>query len=162
MAVATFGVTAADVASIHFPQWNGGFNANTKPTSTAVTTQIDRLAARINGKLYAENITASSIQAASVAYLMCAEQLARMVALWVLTVATQQNPDLAKKLQAEIDDWFKQLAEQGGTFLGDSSLDSGTAPADGPTTHLNTFSLVTDSAENMSSTEPVHRAKDKM
>lgn len=162
MAVATFGVTAADVASIHFPQWNGGFNANTKPIATAVTTQIDRLAARINGKLYAENITASSIQAASVAYLMCAEQLARMVALWVLTVATQQNPELAKKLQAEIDDWFKQLAEQGATFLGDDSLASEGSDPDGPTSHVTQYGLEVDVAANMSTTVPRLRRDDEL
>lgn len=160
MAVATFGVTAADVASIHFPQWNGGFNANTKPTSTAVTTQISRLGAKLNAKLYAENVIASSLAADTVPYLMCAEQLAKMVAAWALTKATQQNPELAKAMQDEVDAWFEQLDEKGATHLGDSTLDSSTAPANGPTTHLNTFSLTVDSADDMSSAVPLLRKDD--
>lgn len=162
MAVSIFGVTAASVASIHFPQWVGGFNANTKPTSTSVGTQIDRFGARINAALYAENITASSIVADTAAYLMCAEQLTRMTAVWVLEVSTQQNPELAKKLQAELDAWFTGLSGGGATFLGDDSLASSGPDPDGPTSHVTQYDLETDVAADMSTTVPRLRRDDEL
>lgn len=159
-----FGVTQAVVASDYFPQWNGSFSTASKPTAARVAVIITEEAANLGAKLYAENITPSSIttDATSIAYVKCQAQLKRMVALRIFRTSTQQNPELAKALQAESMEWFKQLASEGGTFLGDEALDTGSAPADGPTTHINQFSLETDDADDMSTTVPQLRKDDQL
>lgn len=163
MAVNDFGVTAAKVAAMYFPQWTGGFSASSNPTSTTVGLIVEESAAVLEGRLYGENITASEITTTtSAAYIMCAGQLRRMTALRIFRETTQQNPELAKSLETEIDAWFAQLAEKGGTFLGDESLNGGTSDPDGPTSHITQYSLTTDSAENMSTTVPRLRRDDAL
>lgn len=163
MAVNTFGVTHATVAAMYFPSWAGGFSASSRPTSTTVGLVVDESAAVLEGRLYAENITASAITTATdAAYLMCAGQLRRMTALRIMRELTQQNPDVAKALQEEIDAWFVSLAEQGGTFLGNDALNSGTSDPDGPTTHISKYSLTVDVAADMSSTVPTLRKDDAL
>lgn len=155
MAVSEFGVTQQAVAAIYFPQWRGGFSATSAPTATAVGAVITEEAALLNARLYAENVNASGItDATSVAYVMCAAQVKRMTALRILRELTQNNPELAKALQAEVDAWFKSLASQGGTFLGDSGLNTDTSDPDGPTTHLSQYSLTVDTSADMSSAVP--------
>lgn len=163
MAVSEFGVTHTAVAAIYFPQWRGGFSATGAPTATAVGTIITEAAANLQARLYAENVIASAItDSASAAYVMCAGQVKRMAALRILRELTQGNPELAKALEAEIEAWFKGLAAQGGTWLGDESLNSGDSDPDGPTTHISQFSLTTDSADDMSSTAPLLRKDDAL
>ena len=163
MAVNEFGVTAAKVAAMYFPQWTGGFSASSNPTTTVVGLIVEESAAVLEGRLYAESIAASGITTAtSAAYIMCAGQLRRMVALRILRETTQQNPALAESLEKEIEAWFKRLAEQGGTFLGNDSLNPNDADPDGPTTHINTYGLTTDSAADMSTTVPRLRRDDQL
>ena len=163
MAVNEFGVTAAKVSAMYFPQWTGGFSTSSNPNAVTVGLIIEESAAVLEGRLYGENITASAITTATdAAYIMCAGQLRRMSALRIFRETTQQNPDLAKSLEAEIDAWFKQLAEKGGTFLGNSSLNSGDADPDGPTSHITQYGLTTDDADDMSTTVPRLRRDDEL
>jgi len=162
MAVNEFGVTQQTVATHHFPMWPA-FSTSSKPTAATVALLITESAGVLTARLYGETIIAASItDAASAAYLMCAEQLRRMVALKVLKASTQQDPELAKALQAEIDAWFASLASGGGTFLGNESLQTGSSDPDGPTSHISEFGLTTDEAENMSTTVPRLRRDDAL
>jgi hypothetical protein len=160
MAVNEFGVTQQTVATHHFPMWPA-FSTSSKPTAATVALLITESAGVLTARLYAETIT-SITDTASAAYLMCAEQLRRMVALKVLKASTQQDPELAKALQAEIDAWFASLASGGGTFLGNESLQTGSSDPDGPTSHISEFGLTTDEAENMSTTVPRLRRDDAL
>lgn len=162
-AINEFGVTQAAVASDFFPQWRAGFSATSAPTAARVAVIITEEAATLAAKLYGENITAAGItDTASIAYVKCAAQLKRMVALRIFRTTTQQNPELAKALKAESDEWLEGLADGGGTFLGDEGLNSGTSDPDGPTSHISQFSLTTDSADDMSSAVPLLRKDDQL
>jgi hypothetical protein len=162
VAVNTFGVTYSTVQSLWLPQIPG-FSALTKPTSTAVTTMVSQAAAELEGKLYGEDITASSItDTASAAYIMCSEQLGRMTALRVLKVLSQQFPELAKEYARQAKAWFDELAAKGGTFLGNDDLQTGDSDPDGPTTHISQYGLTTDSAASMSTTIPRLRRDDDL
>lgn len=160
MAVNEFGVTQQTVASIHFPMWPA-FSTSSKPTSTIVGTMITESAGVLAAKLYGESITTIT-DTASAAYLMCSEQLRRMVALKVLKASTQQDPELAKSLLSEIDAWFAGLSAGAGTFLGDSTLQTSASPPDGPTSHISEYDLETDVAENMSTVVPRLRRDDAL
>lgn len=162
MAANTFGVTPTTVAALHFPMIPG-FTAATKPTTTTVTLMVSHSSGDLAGRLYKEGITASAItDTASIAYLRCAEQLNRMVALKVLKAMSQQFPELSKELQREVDAWFVGLGDDGGTWLGDEALDTGATPADGPNTHINTYDLDTIAADDMSSAAPRLKADDQL
>lgn len=151
MAVSIFGLTANSVRAHMFPQWKD-FSVNSSPTLAICTECILEEAGELAGKLYGEGITASAIiDTASAAYLWCSKTLRLMAALRILRAATQQEPDLAKAYAAELAARLKDLAEKGGTALGDSGLDTGDAPADGPTTHINTYGIEVSTADDMSS-----------
>jgi hypothetical protein len=158
-----FGVTQAAVASDYFPQWRAGFTANSAPTATRVAVLITEEAAELTTRLYAEGITASGItDTATAAYVKCAAQVKRMVALRIFRTTTQQNPELAKAIRAELDAWFKDLAAGGGTFLGNAALDTSASDPDGPTSHITEYGLETDEADNMSTTVPRLRRDDQL
>lgn len=162
-AVNEFGVTQAAVASDYFPQWRAGFTASSAPTATRVAAIITEEAAELATRLYAEDITASSItDTDSAAYVKCAAQVKRMVALRIMRTTTQQNPELAKALRAESETWLKELAAGGATFLGDESLATGDSDPDGPTSHISQFNLTTDDADDMSTTVPRLRRDDAL
>jgi hypothetical protein len=158
-----FAVTQAAVASDYFPQWRAGFTANSAPTAARVAVLITEEAAELTSRLYAEGITAEDItDAATAAYVKCAAQVKRMVALRIYRLTTQQNPELARALRAESDAWLKELAAGGGTFLGNESLDTGASDPDGPTSHITQYGLETDVADDMSTTVPRLRRDDQL
>jgi hypothetical protein len=163
MALETFGVTAAIERADMFPQW-GDFDANSSPTSTTVGRFINEEAADLAARLYAENVTASSLTLADneVAYTWCAKTLKLMVARRIFAVATQGDPELRKSYEAELKARLELLDDKGATALGDSSLDSGDAPADGPTTHINQFGLTTLAAADMSDLDEPLQLKDQL
>ena len=160
MAVNEFAVTQQTVATHHFPMWPA-FSTSSKPSAATVALLITESAGVLTARLYSENIT-SITDTASAAYLMCAEQLRRMVALKVLKASTQQDPELAKALLAEINEWFASLAAAGGTFLGDDALQTGDSDPDGPTSHISEFGLTTDDSDDMSTTVPRLRRDDEL
>lgn len=154
MAVNTFGVTPATVQALYLPQIPG-FSALSKPTEAAVTIMVSQSAGKLAGRLYGEGIDAEDISVTtSAAYLMCAEQLGKMVALKVHKVLPQKFPELAKEYTREVDAWFKELNEKGGTFLGDSGLNPSSSPSNGPTSHVSTYSLTQLDGEDMSDVIP--------
>ena len=160
MAVNEFGVTQQTVATHHFPMWPA-FSTSSKPSAATVALLITESAGVLTGRLYGEAIT-SITDTTSAAYLMCAEQLRRMVALKVLKASTQQDPELAKALMLEIAEWFSMLAAGGGTFLGNEALQTSASDPDGPTSHISENDLVTDSAADMSTTIPRLRRDDAL
>lgn len=163
MSLATFGLTAAIEYADMFPQW-GAPDANSSPTTTSVGRFINEEAADLAARLYAENVTASALDATDneVAYTWCCKTLKLMVAMRVFAVTTQQDPELRKAYAAELKARLELLDAKGATALGDESLDSGDAPADGPTTHINQFGLATLAAEDMSDLDKPLQAKDQM
>jgi len=134
-----------------FPMWKD-FSVNSSPTLVIVTECILEEAGELAAKLYGEGVNAGAItDAASAAYLWCAKTLRLMAALRILRAATQQEPALATAYAAELAKRLKDLADNGSTALGDSALDSGESPADGPTTHLNQFGIEVSTSDDMSS-----------
>lgn len=162
MGVQTFGVTPATVTSLYFPQVPG-FNANTKPTSTAVTEMVSQSAGKLAAKLYAKDVDAEDIDDTdSAAYLTCAEQLGRMVALRVHKVLPQKFPELAKEYTREVKEWFDELNEKGATHLGDATLATGDSPANGPTSHVSENNLEQLAGVDMSPVRPLLQQKDRL
>lgn len=168
MGVSLFGLTAGSVRAHMFPQLSD-WDANSSPTSTIVGEVIEEEAGELAGRLYAENVVASSIVSTldsnnlhSAAWLWCVRTLRLMVALELLKRMSQQYPELAKAYREELDKRLKDLNERGPTALGDESLNSGTSDADGPTTHLSKYSLTVDEADNMSSAVPLCRKDDEL
>lgn len=138
MTVTYFGVTAATVRAEYFPMWTA-FSGNTNPTSTTVTSSlIPQKYAELAGRLLVENVNAAAVDAdtASVGYSWCQETLALMVAIRILQLATQRDPELAKTYEARLKERFDLLETYGAVALGDSTLDTGDSPANGPTTFI--------------------------
>lgn len=157
-----FGVTPAAVKSRHFPQW-GAFTTGTNPSLATVLEIIDEQAAVLEGKLAAESIAASAITIVnSGAYLWCRKALRLMVALEILPIATQQVPPLSNKWQEKLDAMWKDLDEKGELALG-SGVSAPAVPPDGPTTHINTYSIdVGDIAGDASTSVPRLRRDDQL
>lgn len=162
MAAYAFGVTAATVYSLHFPAW-GAPSASGKPTAAAVAIMVSQSSGVLATKLYKEGVDAAAItDAATAAYLTCAEQLGRMVALKVLKVSTQKMPELAKELAAEIAAWFDELNKDAATHLGDTALNGNSSPANGPTSHVSEYSLEQLAGEDMSDVIPPLKKSDRL
>lgn len=161
MSVTTFGVTAATVRSNRFPHLSGNFGTDTAPTSSAVGVFVNRAAARLEGKLLLESITASSItDSASAAFLWCQETLELMVAIRVAEVATGSDNGLLTVWRAEVEARFKELSVGGAAALGEGATSSASSDPDGPTSHISEYVLTVDESTDMSTTVPRLRRDD--
>lgn len=161
MAVTTFGVTAATVRSNRFPHLAGSYGTDTAPSSTAVATFINRAAARLEGKLLLESITASAISdTASAAYYWCQETLELMVAIRIAEVATGSDNGLLQVWRNEVEARFKELDVGGVAALGAGATSTSSSDPDGPTSHVSEYSLEVDEADNMSTVVPRLRRDD--
>jgi hypothetical protein len=130
---------------------------------TAVTTAITAEAARLQGRLLKESITAAAItDTASAAYLMCADVLTLIVAIRVARDMTGADPALAKRWQEQVTEWFDLLEKDGATFLGDESLQTSASDPDGPTDFIEEYGLSTGNDSDASSAEPYLRRDDKL
>lgn len=150
MAITIFGLTAASVQAHMFPQW-GAPSVNSSPTLTVCSEVIDEEAGELTGKLYGQGITASALVAGTAAYLWCAKTLRFMAAIRFIRAGTQADPEVARAYAAELKQRLADLDAKGATALGDSALDGGDAPADGPNTHINTYGIDVSTADDMSS-----------
>ena len=159
MSTSTFGITAASVRSHHFPNaeaWTTG----SRPTSTAVGEAIDEEAAQMAAALSMEKVDASAIVANTVAYNSCRRVLRMQVAVRVMREMLGQDSALATAWSALVAEWYAGLAKGGASFLGDSSLASGTSDPDGPTWHGS--ELEQDDVADMSSVIPSLRKDDRL
>lgn len=169
MGVNLFGLTANSVRAHMFPQLSD-FDANSSPTSTIAAECVEEEAGELAAKLYTEGVVASAIVSTldanglhSAAWLWCVRTLRLMVALQLLKRMSQQFPELAKAYQDELDKRLADLEARGGTALGDDTLDTGDAPADGPTTHINTYGIEVSASDDMSSlADDVLRRSDEL
>ena len=161
MPVATFGVTPDSVRALHFPNLDA-WSTSSRPSSTAVTTGITAEAARLQGRLLKESIIAATIDAAptSAAYLMCADVLVLMVAVRLIRDIPGADSALARVWAAAVEEWFKTLENDGSTFLGDDSLQTGASDPDGPTEFITEYGLSTGDVADASSAEPYLRRDD--
>ena len=162
VAVPLFGVTPELVKRRHFPQWNS-FTTNTNPSLATVLELIDECAAQLVARLLQESISASALTVTNAAaYLWCRRVLRLMAAIEILSVATQQAPPLSAKWQAQLDALWKELSEKGYLALG-SGVSAPSSPADGPTTHVNTYGFdVGDIAGDGSTVIPRLRRDDDL
>lgn len=141
MSIATFGVTADSVRAHHFPHLSP-FSSSTSPTSTTVAEKLDVEAARLAGALLGEAIPTSAIVPGTPEYAACQGILRLMVARSCLEAMTGANPELAKRWDGQIEEWFSDLDELGPTFLGNDDLGTLEASdADGPTDHIGELGL---------------------
>lgn len=163
MSVATFSVTADSVRTAHFPHWSA-FSATTKPTSTQVATAITEEAADLGGRLSLKRIDPSGIDSTANpnGYAWCQKTLKLMVAVYVAKAATAQNPELAKALQALLDERLEALDRHGETLLVDVEASDSGSPPEGPTTHISAYGLEVDDSADMSTTVPRLRRDDAL
>jgi len=166
--VSIFELTPALVRANKFPQW-GEFSTVSSPSATQVTDIIEGQAGELAAKLYAEDVVASSISNAtdtnslhSAAWLWCRETLRLMVAIEILRISSQQDPELARAYAAQLKQRLKDLDEKGATALGDATLSGGTSDPNGPTSHISQYGLSVDEAVNMSSAVPMLRKDDQL
>lgn len=163
MALPVFGVTHATLREVRFPHWTD-FSERSSFTDTAVTAIIQEEAADLAGRLYAENVSATAVDAltTSVAYQWCKKTLHLMAAMRILRDVSVNEPALAQAYGRELDARLKLLAEQGATALGDDSLNTGNSDPDGPTSHISVYELETDDPADMSSVVPALRKGDRL
>lgn len=161
MAVVTFGVTADSVRKHHFP-FIESWSATTAPTDTTVTEKISENAGLLAGALLKEAIQASSIAAASPAYVQCTRILRLMVALELVADMTGQDPKVVERWQAIITAWFERLADIGATALGDESLSTSASDPGGPTDHIDEYGLDVGDTADASSVVPRLRRDDAL
>lgn len=163
VAVTTFSVTHDTVRTEHFPHWNA-FSATTKPTSTQVGTYVTEEAADLGGYLALKSIAASGIDSSANpnGFAWCQKTLKLMVAVRVAKAATASNPELAKTLQDEVNARLSSLDKHGATLLVDVTASTSGNPAEGPTTHISTYSLTVDDSSDMSTTVPRLRRDDSL
>ena len=160
MAVAFFGVTVEAVRGHHFPNFDA-WTTSSRPSSTIVTEAINAEAARLQGRLLKESITAATIDAAptSAAYLMCADVLRLMVAVRLARDMPGVDSPLAKVWADQVKDWFDLIEKDGATFLGDNGLNANTDP-DGPTDFIGEYALSTGDDADASTAKPYLRRDD--
>jgi hypothetical protein len=100
MGNAVYAVTSAFVADRFFPQLQGGFTVNTRPTSTTISTMIGESAADVNGVLGLLSITQpTSVEAQ--AYAWCQYTVALGAAFRAARGMASGNPEAAKAWEAE-------------------------------------------------------------
>jgi len=161
MSITVFGVTAQSIRDHHFPQLEAqAFSAYSRPTSTAVGEMVDEAAAELAGKLAAEDITAADITSGDypVAYAWCRATVRLSAALRVLRAMANQDPEVAKAWQTQLDARYAELAAMGAVALGDAPLPS--QPSNGPRSHVSAYSLDTGDDEDLSTLEPKFRRDD--
>jgi hypothetical protein len=163
VALTTFGVTPAIVRQQHFPH-RSDFSTVSNPTTATVTVFINQAAADVQGWLLKESIDAASItDSATAPYVKCAEAVTLRAAIKVQRAATNDDPAIAKALEAELKAWRKALEDDGATFLGDDSLGDGSnSDPDGPTTHISELDLDTGDDADASDVVPVLRRSDDL
>jgi len=161
MALVTFGITPDSVRGHHFPHIDA-FSTSSAPTLAIVTEAINEEAGRMQGALLKESIQASAITAATGPYVSCARALRLAVAVRIAADMTGANPELVKAWKAQLKDWFDGLAADGATFLGDDTLSAAASDPDGPTTHIDEYSLDTGNAADASTATPYLRRDDEL
>lgn len=162
MSVTTFGVDAASVRSNYYPHLSP-FGVNSVPTAVEVDAMVNRAAAKLEGKLLLESITASSItDATSAAYYWCQEAIELHVAIRISEIATGQDRGLAQKWDRELERKWKDLDVGGAAALGSGATSTASSDPDGPTSHVSEYSLTTDAAADMSTTVPRLRRDDQL
>jgi hypothetical protein len=159
MAISTFGVTYSAVQAHHFPQLSN-FSTTSNPKATTVTEMISASAATLAGKLRAEGLTPSAIEAvtSSEGYAWCAEAVRLGAAIRVLPAMTGVDPAVAKAWQATLDAKWEALAALGYLALGDASAPS--QEADGPRSHISNHGLDTGDTADVSDVIPTFRRSD--
>lgn len=140
MSLATFSVTYTKVRAHYFPQL-ANFSATSQPTSDTVTEMVQDSAAELAGKLSAEGIEASGIDATAnpQGFQWCAETVRLGAAIRALKAMTGQDPKVAESWQKRLDERFEALDEWGAETLGDVSV----ASAGSILTHISNHSLDT-------------------
>lgn len=154
-----FGLTVDAVRKHHFPQadvWTAG----SRPSEAAVSEVIDEEAALLAGKLALELVDASGITTDSSAYKLCRKMLRMQVASVIARDMLGLDPEIAKAWDRVLAKFYEDLADGGASYLGDGATASGTSDPDGPTSHISTYNLTPDVAEDMSSVVPRLRMDD--
>ncbi len=161
MAIAVFGVTAAKLKAHHFPQL-AEFSANSNPTSTTVGEMIEASAVDLAGRLRAEGLTPSAIDAAttSESYAWSADAVRLGAAVRAIAGMTGQDPAVRQAWERDLQRKWDDLTSRGYLALGDA-----TAPAelaDGPRSHISNHSLDVGDEQDISDVIPVFRRNDHL
>lgn len=162
MPVTTFGVTPDTVRLLYFPHLDAP-STSTAPSLSSQTAMVQEEAGELDGKLERQAISAAGVVAAGTTeapYLWCAKTLGLMVAIRVAEVTRGTDTELLKRWREALKSRLDDLFENGGTALGDASLETSTSPIQGPTTHITQNNLTTDASGDMSTTVPRLRRDD--
>lgn len=151
--VSTFGVTYTNLYSRHLPQMSAP-TSSSNPAADTVTEIIEECAATLEAKLLQEGITASAITVATDApYLWCRQTLRLQAMVEVLPVLSGQDSGLLKRLQAELDARWADLASKGYLALGTGTgVSAPEQQPDGPRHHIDSLGLDTSDNEAFAST----------
>jgi hypothetical protein len=163
MAVATFGVGAADVRDEYFPSL-AVFSASTKPSSGAVLKFIQGEGAKLYGALAAKGVSASTIisDAGSSypnAYAWCQATVSLGAAIRVMQAIAGFGAvpsawfDLLKQR-------YESLSQMGYLALGDAPGPEDVA--NGPRSHISNHDLDTGDEDLISTVVPKFRRDDKL
>ena len=159
--MSTFNVSATTMRDEFFPQW-GAFSANSNPTTTTVATIITQKYADLAGKLLIKGIAIATVDAASssVGFSWCQETLGLMVAIRILQLVTQRDPELAKAYTLRLAERLGALETYGAAALGDRALDTGSSPSSGPTTFIDQMGITLPDDSEASTLAPFFRRDD--
>lgn len=163
-ALQTFGVTVSSIRRHHFAN-QSDFSSSSNPTDATVAEMIDDCAGELAGRLTELEIdpSSSAITVGSAPYVQLRNCLRKMVAVRILTDATNQDPPLLARWEKELEAFWTRLEEKGPSALGNESLSSSASEPEGPTTHLDELGIdVGDPATDASDAIPPFRKSDEL
>jgi hypothetical protein len=157
-----FGVTYSAVRAHCFPRLDD-FSTTTSPSAATVSSKIEVAASRLAAGLAKEEITTASIAAlgsAEPAYIICADIIRKLTALSLRIPA--DDPSVPEGWQKEVDAFFTQLDADAGLALANDSLGPSESDPDGPTHHIDEYSLSIGDTTDASSAAPALRKDDAL
>ena len=162
MTINVFGVDADSLRRHYFPHLDG-FSTSSAPTLVTVTERIQRAGARLGNHLYLRNIDAGTIiDATSPAWAWCAETLSLIAAIRLAQVMSGLNADVVKGWQADLDERFKLIEDNGEAALGPGVDSFGESQSAGPTDFIDELAIDTGDDSLASSAAPVLRRSDAL
>src|SRR5690349_6750663 len=160
----TFGVTTSLLQQTHFPH-NGAFTPYGTPSSTVVAAIIARKAARVAGRLQKEGIEPAVVaqDPESNAYLLAQELVLREARIDVAPLVSGITSEDIAVAKSDLRALYEELDDNGWTALGTAEpTDDGSAPVDGPQSHLDNADVEVEESDDVSSVVHKLRARDHL
>lgn len=158
-APSAFGVTAPTLRAAFFPHLDE-FSTNSVPSAVQVADFINKSAAVLDGKLLQESISAAAIMdTTSAAYVWCGDTIQMAAAIRTARAMVGTDPDVVRAWVKELEARYADLDERGYLVLGAGAA-APAQEAEGPSHHIDEYSLEVDDPADMSDTIPLFRKSD--